>query len=204
MAPKLLTILGRSLRVYVKPPLQRISIGLGILAAKNAGCSSIYAANPIRRVVELAMDALGLEMGVKDCSDVRDDSVLLWCSSVGRPLLVAGPELRQPSKYGLERMTVKHIRDDIYLLNVPRGGLREYVKLNGYIPVPAEPPCRRDLMDAITAAAKDCSVTLRDAVDIVSATLSIKRGEARRLILELIEQGCLEIDDNGFVKITGY
>lgn len=203
MTSKLLTGLGRSFRVYVKPPLQRISIGLGLLAAKNTG-SAIYAASPIRQIASLAIDALGLEIDVRSCDDAEAEGVFLWCTPGSRPLFVAGPEIRRPSNYGLERMTIRRVHDDVYMLAIPRIGLREYVTLNNYLPVPAGPPCRKDVMEAIAVIAEESPVSLRDVVDIVASTLGVKRGEARRLVLKLVERGCLEVNADGMVKIAEY
>ncbi|HIQ23642.1 MAG TPA: hypothetical protein EYH50_01170 [Pyrodictium delaneyi] len=203
MTSKILTGLGQSLRVYVKPPLQRISIGLGLLAAKNTG-STIYAASPIRQIVSLAIDSLGLEIDVRSCDKAETEGVFLWCTPSSRPLFVAGTEIRYPLKYGLERMTVKRIHNEVYMLVIPRIGLREYVTLNNYLPVPAEPPCRKDIMEAISVVAEEGPINLRDVVDVVASTLGVKRGEARRLVLELVDRGCLEVNADGMVKIAEY
>ncbi|WP_143522004.1 hypothetical protein [Pyrodictium delaneyi] len=198
MDARLLSVIGRSLRVYVKPPLQRISIGLGILAARNAGGSTIYAADPIKSIVEHVADALGLDVEVERCREDADkNAVFLWCSPADSPLFVAGPEIRQLARYGLERMIVKTIGVGVYLLEVPRRGMREYVRLSGYIPVPTEPPCREDVMEILGEAIEGGVAPLRDVVDILSSVLGVRRVEARRLVLELAEKGCVELVDGG-------
>lgn len=199
----IVSILGRGLRVYITPPLRRVSISLGLVAAYNAG-TILYTEESLAPVVSAAAEAAGLGVEVRGCSECGGPGgVFLWCAPGSSPVLVAGYELRRPSSYGLRRLVVKRISPNIYLLELPGTGLKEYIEIRGHLPVPTKPPCMRDPLEALASVFGGAPAPIRDAVDVVSHAMGVKREEARRMLHDLAEKGCIEITREGMVKVRG-
>ena len=205
-----LDVLGSKVRVYLSPPIQRLALAIAVyiidkVEPRPCVCTDY---EPFRIVLEPLTSTYSCNNTIA-CSSY----IVLWCENVTDNILLstlfaAGVPLRAPHRYGLARLQARQIDANTFVLKLRVAGqyLTTTVRVSGIeLEELRSPPLEArevELVEALRTALQEYgTLSQRDAVDIISAELGIKRAEARRLLLELIRKGVLVVEEGYIASI---
>ncbi len=180
-------------RVKVQPPYTRYVVALVSTLLRHNSLLYVLATPLLAEKLE----ALGIRVEPCDSSVGDKFAAILWCNSFSinpsRILVIAGVETNIK---GLNTLRLRRLEEDVYLAKAC--GMEEtHCIRNGEIDVCDE--VGFTLLQAYNELKQSFNeygaLRLQDAVTIVSATLGVKRSEARRIVIELSRKG--------FIKIVG-
>ncbi len=117
-----------------------------------------------------------------------------------RPVFVAGVQGTRLRRFKLTRAVLASIGYGLYA--VRKGTLRAFFKYTGSRVEEAPAPCPKQLLEALAETAGPAGMLdLKDAVDVAASTLSVPRGEARRLLMSLAERMCIVVENGQVVLL---
>ena len=206
----LLDVLGSKVRVYLSPPIQKLALAIAVhiidkVEPKPCICTDY---EPFKIVLEPLTTIHPCNHPMK-CSSY----IVLWCENIADNILsstlfVAGTPLRAPHRYGLTRLQAQQIDSKTFVLKLKIAGqyLSTIVRVNGIelkelerVPLEAR---EAKLIETLRTALQEYGIlSQRDAIDIISAELGVKRAEARRLLLELIRKNMLVVEEGYIVDV---
>ena len=206
----LLDALGSKVRVYLSPPIQRLALAIAVhIIDKVEPKPCIYTDyEPFKIVLEPLANTYPCNHMVK-CPSY----IVLWCENVADNILsstlfVAGVPLKAPHRYGLTKLQAQQIDNNTFILKLRVAGqyLTTTVRVSGVelkeLKTPPLEAREAKLVEILRNALQEYgTLSQRDAIDIISAELGLKRGEARRLLLELVRKGVLIIEEGYIVGV---
>ena len=198
MKPVILSALDERHRIYVPKAPQRLALALTKYAASIFKDFTICAYDTLRGI---ALSILNKE-AIKGCKECNNESnyALLWCPGkcTERLILAAGTIIKNYRSCGLEKIDVKKVSRDTYLLliHLDNAILREYITVDSNYEIKKSPsPCKD--VAAFEILEKHFGIgeiLLKEAIEALSIELGVSKTKAREIIASLSEKGCIDID----------
>jgi len=198
MKPLILSLLDKRHRLYMPKAPQRLALAIAKHAASTFSDFTIC----IHDTLKVIASSILSEKVIKSCQECTDENnyALLWCPGecTERLMLAAGIIIRNYRSCGLEKVDVKRISRETYLLliHVGNDAFREYITVDSNYNITVTPSPCRDIpaLDILERYFGVSEIPLREAIEALSIELRVSKTKAREIIANLSEKGCIDID----------
>ncbi len=198
--PRIAQWIGVKVRGTLRPPYRRLALALACTASKNLqGRVALVAPPPIAEILV----SNGCFRSWTACGEGKEKTiVVLWCnedySSKGfNVVFAASAPIRE-----LATIRAKYLGNERYLVSYM--GFEEIVRVHGF-DIYADSPPKESLAALLRHLCRHVSETgilsVQETVELLSHELGYRKGELRKLMIDLVKRGYIVVEKGHIIKI---